>query len=178
MRFVFRTLIIACNIKINIIGQENINPEQAPFIFVSNHASYLDSMILLLAIPIDFNFVAKSELKQHFVARILLQKLDTLFVERFDMQQSLSDSKKLISEAGRNHSILFFPEGTFTRMPGLLPFRMGAFTTAAATNSPVIPIAIRGTRSILRANTWLPYWQACCLIVLQYFENSSAKVII
>ena len=156
MRFVFRVLTVACNIKINIIGQENINPEQAPFIFVSNHASYLDSMILLLAIPIDFNFVAKTELKNHIIARLLLQKLDTQFVERFDIQQSLSDSKKLIVEASKNHSLLFFPEGTFTRMPGLLAFRMGAFTTAAATGRPVIPVAIRGTRSILRANNWLP----------------------
>ncbi len=42
------------------------------------------------------------------------------------------------------------------RMPGLLPFRLGAFETAAEANLNVVPIAIRGTRSILRADSWFP----------------------
>jgi 1-acyl-sn-glycerol-3-phosphate acyltransferase len=41
-------------------------------------------------------------------------------------------------------------------MPGLMPFRMGAFVTAAQAGVPVVPIAIRGTRSILRSEQWLP----------------------
>jgi 1-acyl-sn-glycerol-3-phosphate acyltransferase len=42
------------------------------------------------------------------------------------------------------------------RMPGLLPFKMGAFEIGAITDRPIIPIAIRGTRSILRAGSWFP----------------------
>ena len=37
-----------------------------------------------------------------------------------------------------------------------MPFYLGAFTVAAEAGVPVIPVAIRGTRSILRANNWLP----------------------
>ena len=51
---------------------------------------------------------------------------------------------------------MFFSEGTFTRVPGLMPFHLGAFTLAAETGVSVIPVAIRGTRSILRADSWLP----------------------
>ena len=137
-------------------GLENLNPEQTPFIFVSNHASYLDSMMLILAIPMEFSFVAKAELSQQFIAGTLMRKIRTQFVERFDTQQSISDAKKITTAATEGHSLLFFPEGTFTRMPGLLPFRMGAFTTAVTSARPVPPITIRGTRSILRAQTWLP----------------------
>jgi len=54
------------------------------------------------------------------------------------------------------HALMFFSEGTFTRIPGLMPFHLGAFTVAAEAGVPVIPVAIRGTRSILRANNWLP----------------------
>ena len=54
------------------------------------------------------------------------------------------------------HPLLFFAEGTFTRIPGLMPFHLGAFSVAAQTNAAVIPVSIRGTRSILRADDWLP----------------------
>jgi 1-acyl-sn-glycerol-3-phosphate acyltransferase len=49
-----------------------------------------------------------------------------------------------------------FPEGTFRRAPGLLPFKLGAFIVAAHTGAPIIPVALVGTRSLLRAGEWLP----------------------
>ncbi|MCH7667237.1 MAG: 1-acyl-sn-glycerol-3-phosphate acyltransferase, partial [Acidobacteria bacterium] len=51
---------------------------------------------------------------------------------------------------------LLFPEGTFDRAPGLRPFRLGAFMLAAETGLPVVPVAIRGTRSVLRGDKWFP----------------------
>jgi 1-acyl-sn-glycerol-3-phosphate acyltransferase len=41
-------------------------------------------------------------------------------------------------------------------MPGLLGFRLGAFLAAAQAGVPVVPVAIRGTRSILRGGQWRP----------------------
>ena len=52
---------------------------------------------------------------------------------------------------------MFFVEGTFTRIPGLRPFHLGAFSVATETGVPVIPVAIRGTRSILRSGSWFPH---------------------
>jgi len=156
MRFSFRFLTWACNTKVTVQGLENLNPEHGPFIVVCNHSSYLDSMMLILAIPMECSFVAKAELSKQFIAGTLLRKIRTEFVERFDTQQSISDAKKVTAATAGGNSLLFFPEGTFTRMPGLLPFRMGAFTTAVTSTRPVLPITIRGTRSILRAQTWLP----------------------
>ena len=51
---------------------------------------------------------------------------------------------------------MFFPEGTFRRTPGLMPFRMGAFACAIEANLPVVPIVLRGTRSVLPSGSWLP----------------------
>jgi len=51
---------------------------------------------------------------------------------------------------------VFFPEGTFTRVPGLLPFHMGAFTAAAHAGVPLVPVVIRGTRSLLRDESRFP----------------------
>ena len=52
--------------------------------------------------------------------------------------------------------MVFFPEGTFIRSPGLLPFHLGAFVAAAETGTPVYPLLIRGTRSVLRGEEWYP----------------------
>ena len=52
--------------------------------------------------------------------------------------------------------LVFFPEGTFTRAPGILPFRLGAFVIAAREHLSILPLTLRGTRSILRGDQWFP----------------------
>jgi 1-acyl-sn-glycerol-3-phosphate acyltransferase len=61
-----------------------------------------------------------------------------------------------VAKRGLADSLFFFPEGTFVRAPGLLPFRLGAFKAAVETGRPVVPIELRGTREILPGDTWLP----------------------
>jgi 1-acyl-sn-glycerol-3-phosphate acyltransferase len=52
--------------------------------------------------------------------------------------------------------VLVFPEGTFNREPGILPFHSGAFVAAATAGVPVVVAGLRGTREALRAGTWRP----------------------
>ena len=49
-----------------------------------------------------------------------------------------------------------FPEGTLRRHTGLMPFRAGAFQVAAQAGVPVVPVSLRGVRSLLRDETWYP----------------------
>ena len=127
-----------------------------PCILVANHSSFLDAYVLMAAIPRHFHYVAKRELlDNHWIARPL-QRIGTLFVERFDMQRSVDEARKIAKAAQAGQSLGFFPEGTFKRMPGLLSFRMGAFMAAAQAGVLVAPVTIRGTRDILRAGSWFP----------------------
>jgi 1-acyl-sn-glycerol-3-phosphate acyltransferase len=71
----------------------------------------------------------------------------------FDGARGVEDTHELEARARRGESLLFFPEGTFRRMPGLRDFRMGAFIAAAQAGVPVVPVAIHGTRSMLRAGS-------------------------
>ena len=61
-----------------------------------------------------------------------------------------------LQAASRGKPLVFFPEGTFTRRAGLLPFHLGAFVVAARARVPVIPVAIRGSRALLRGKRWFP----------------------
>jgi acyl carrier protein len=156
MRLGVRFLAALTGTKITVHGIGNLLEKKETCIFISNHASYLDGYVLTAVLDRSFSFIAKAELKAKPVVAVLLKKIGTLFVERFDRQKGIKDVKMLTDKGMNNRSLFFFPEGTFMRMPGLLPFRMGAFETAARTGLPVVPIAIRGTRSILRADTWFP----------------------
>jgi 1-acyl-sn-glycerol-3-phosphate acyltransferase len=62
----------------------------------------------------------------------------------------------LIAHAHQGRTLVFFPEGTFTRRAGLSGFYLGAFKVAAEANLPVLPGIIRGTRSMLRSDQWFP----------------------
>jgi 1-acyl-sn-glycerol-3-phosphate acyltransferase len=85
-----------------------------------------------------------------------LERLGTLFVERVDIERGLEDIRQ-ISEAARiKKRLVIFPEGGLARAPGLMPFKLGAFSVAASTGLAVVPVALHGTRSILRGDQWFP----------------------
>ncbi|MGZ9038752.1 MAG: 1-acyl-sn-glycerol-3-phosphate acyltransferase, partial [Burkholderiales bacterium] len=141
-------------VPLAVRGLENL-PRGTPSVLVANHASYLDGVVLIAAMPAPYRFVAKRELKRQLIAGVYLSRLGAEFVERFDAQQSVEDANRLAELAAGGTSLAFFPEGTFTRASGLMPFRLGAFVTAARAGVPVVPVAIRGTRAVLRAGQWL-----------------------
>jgi 1-acyl-sn-glycerol-3-phosphate acyltransferase len=140
---------------IRVDGLENLSGE-GPWIVAANHASYLDGFALTALLPVEGAFLAKRELEQSFLARLLLSRLGTLFVERFDPNRGLEDIQRAVETIRAGESLLFFPEGTFDRAPGLRSFRLGAFFVAAETGVPIVPVAIRGTRSMLRGREWFP----------------------
>jgi 1-acyl-sn-glycerol-3-phosphate acyltransferase len=129
---------------------------QEPVMVVANHSSYIDAILLFATLPEGLGFVAKRELGESPITRPLLRVLGTHFVERTDTARSVRDSRELSVLAGNGESLVFFPEGTLTREPGLLPFHMGAFVIAAGAGMPVLPVAVRGTRSVLRDGDWFP----------------------
>jgi len=125
-------------------------------IVVSNHASYVDGLVLTAALPPRVAFVAKRELAPQRFAGTLLRHLGSLFVERVDTARSLADQRAIEESVSSGVAPLMFAEGTLRREPGLLPFRMGAFVAAAQAGAPVIPVVMRGTRTMLPDRIWVP----------------------
>jgi 1-acyl-sn-glycerol-3-phosphate acyltransferase len=125
-------------------------------ILVANHLSYLDPFVLMTILPKPICFIAKSELLTNSLLSIALIRIGTQFVERFELEKSLEDTRKIEKSLDQNRSLLFFPEGTFDRLPGLLPFHSGAFFLAAKNELTLTPMCIKGTRSILRDGSWFP----------------------
>ncbi|MFA4969560.1 MAG: 1-acyl-sn-glycerol-3-phosphate acyltransferase, partial [Sulfuritalea sp.] len=148
-----RTCVRLCGIRLQVAGLEHVHPGSG--VFVANHASYVDSIVLAAALPMPVTFVAKQELAAHTFAGPLLRHLGAVFVERFDARQGVDDVRRL-AQGDATRPLFFFAEGTFTRQPGLRPFRLGAFQIAVQNGPAVTPVALAGTREILRDESLLP----------------------
>jgi len=127
-----------------------------PKVFVSNHASYLDALLLLAALPPDVTFVAKQEFVGSMLLGRLLERVGCAFVSRFDVREATAGAEDLQVRLQRGESLVIFAEGTFHHDPGLLPFHMGAFAAAAVTGARVVPLALCGTRTMLPDGAMMP----------------------
>jgi 1-acyl-sn-glycerol-3-phosphate acyltransferase len=150
-----RWILILGGCRLSVDGLEHLRG-MGPAVLAANHTSYLDVVALLAAIPIEFRFVAKQELRAAPLIGTVIQKAGHVVVERVDVSRSVADAERVARLLQEGATFLIFPEGTFMRAPGLLPFRLGAFRAAVDAGRPVIPVALRGTRRILPADTWLP----------------------
>ena len=171
VRFAARWFIRLSGTPLRVHGLERLPP--TPCVLVANHASYIDGIVLAAALPGSYSFVAKREFIGSFVARVFLRRLGAEFVERFEPSGGVEDTRTLVAAARTGRALVFFPEGTFTRTPGLRPFRLGAFVTAAQAGVPLVPVALRGTRAILRDGQWFPRRGAVMLTIGAPFTPAS-----
>jgi 1-acyl-sn-glycerol-3-phosphate acyltransferase len=149
-----RALLRLAGLRLTIKSPERIPASQC--VIVANHASYLDGVVFTAVLPPRFGFVIKREMARVPLAGLLLRRLGSLFVERSNRQRGANDARRVLRTALGGNSLVFFPEGTFSREPGLLKFHAGAFTTAARAGCPVVPAVVRGTREVLPLDAFLP----------------------
>ena len=122
---------------------------KTPCVVVANHASYIDALAIVAALPPDFAFVIKKEMVRVPLAGLLLRRLGSQFVERFDRHKGASDARRVLKLAGTGQSLMFFPEGTFDETRQIGRFLGGAFTIAGRAQMPVVAVAIHGTRAVM-----------------------------
>jgi 1-acyl-sn-glycerol-3-phosphate acyltransferase len=150
---VCRAFLRAAGLPLVVRGVDGL--PAGPAVLAVNHTSYLDAVVLVAVLgPRVHAFVAKREFEANPLMRLLLKGFGTLFVERFDVQKSAEHADVLVEAVRAGASIVIFPEGTLTRNTGLMAFRAGAFQVAAQARVPVVPVALRGVRSVLRDGTW------------------------
>jgi len=140
---------------VRVEGREHLK-QDVPRMFVANHTSYMDIVVLMAALGTDYHFVAKGEVQSMPFFRTFLRKLGHFAFDRKDPRARLQQAEKIEQALRRGESVFVFPEGTFTAQPGLRPFHLGAFKAAIAAHREIVPVALAGTRSVLRDGTWLP----------------------
>ncbi len=146
-----RAFFRGAGIPLQIDGIERLPRD--PCVVVANHASYIDGIVAAAALPPDFAFVIKREMVRVPLAGLLLRRLGSAFVERFDRHKGGSDTRRVWKLAATGQSLVFFPEGTFDGTRQVGRFLGGAFATAERSNMPVVAVALHGTRDVLPSGT-------------------------
>jgi fatty-acyl-CoA synthase len=134
---------------IQLIGKNHLH-SQTSVIYAANHASYLDALVAVAITPVGTRLVGKKELSKNFILRPFIKKLNVLLLDRLDFAKGQADTEQIKIALDNHDAIFIFPEGTFGYAQGLRPFRLGTFKLAAETNTPICPVALKGTRQILR----------------------------
>ena len=148
---------------------------QVPCVVVANHASYIDGLVAAAALPPDFAFVIKKEMVRVPLAGLLLRRLGSQFVERFDRHKGAVDARRVLKLAATGQSLVFFPEGTFNEVRQVGKFLGGAFTTAARSDMPVVAMAIHGTRAVLPPDGLAVHRSAIRVEILEVLSASDAR---
>jgi len=141
--------------RVRVAGREYLR-ENAPRMFVANHTSYADIVVLMAALGTDYHFVAKAEVMSMPFFGTFLRKLGHFSFRREDPQSRLHQAEQIEDALRRGESVFVFPEGTFNAQSCVRPFHLGAFKAAIAAQREIVPIALDGTRRVLRDGTWLP----------------------
>ena len=143
-----KLLLAASCIRVRVEGIEKLDPK-ANYVFVANHASYMDIPAILARLPHQFRFFAKKGLFSIPFLGWHLKRAGHLPVDRSNARNSLksmSEGARIVAERGI--SVLLFPEGGRTP-EGLRPFKEGAAYIAIKAGVPVVPMAIVGMRALL-----------------------------
>lgn len=134
-RFFF-SIILKIFYNLKVIGKENI-PKNTNFIVVANHCSFLDPIVIGVAIPKKIHFIALRNLYRIFWLRWFLKLMGSL--------PTGSASKISILLLLNNKNIGLFPEGTRSHDGKLKEFKTGTSLLAIKTGRPILPCAIIGT---------------------------------
>ncbi|MBN0919257.1 lysophospholipid acyltransferase family protein [[Mycoplasma] gypis] len=145
-------------IDLEVVGYDKL-PKQSAILY-PNHVSNLDPVILVAALAKQTKdksvnhksctFLAKQELEDNFITRKVLYILDTMYLNRQNLRESLATMEsfgQLIRDQ-RNLGIIF-PEGTRAKSDQLLEFKAGAFKVAKTNFYPIIPVTINGSGQAL-----------------------------
>ena len=170
-----RAFMRVAGIPFTVKGLERL--PRSPCVVVANHASYIDAIVIVAALPPDFAFVIKKETERVPLVGLLLRRLGSQFVERFDRHKGASDARRVLKVAAAGQSLMFFPEGTFDEKRQIGRFLNGAFATAARSKMPVVSVAIHGTRDVMPPGGGLTlYRKPICVEILEVMAADEARL--
>jgi putative phosphoserine phosphatase / 1-acylglycerol-3-phosphate O-acyltransferase len=118
-------------------------------VFIFNHQSAVEMLLLCKLLRRDFVGVAKKELQRNPIFGPMFAAGGTVFVDRFNHEQAVKALEPAVDALRRGLSLVIAPEGTRSPTPRLGTFKKGAFHLAMAAKAPIVPIVFKNTLDVL-----------------------------
>src|SRR5215471_7359381 len=137
-------------VRLDVTGGEHLATRPAVFLF--NHQSQLDVLILAKLLHGGFTGVAKKELANAPGFGLIFRLADVAFVDRHDHEQAVKALEPAVQKLRDGISLVIAPEGTRSPTPALGSFKKGAFHVAMDAGVPIVPIVIRNAGELMWRN--------------------------
>lgn len=136
---------------VTVHGLENL-PKDKNAVFISNHQSNMDILVLMSQLPVPKGFVAKIELGRIPLLSFWMKQIRCVFIDREDMKQSLKVILEGIELIKKGYSLVLFPEGTRSKNNTMGEFKAGGLKLATKPKALIVPVTIDGTYKIMEGN--------------------------
>ena len=149
----FATAITGVDLEVE--GEKNLWVAR-PCVFIFNHQSKADVMIMAKLIRRDMGGVAKKEVRDVPIIGKLMEWAGTVFVDRADGKSAIKAMEPLIDAIKvEGKSICISPEGTRSLTPKLEPFKKGAFHLAMQAGVSIVPVVIHNATDVAPKNEFV-----------------------
>ncbi len=135
-------------IKIRVKGEENLWARR-PAIFLFNHQSAADVLIMSNLLRRDFTAIAKKEIAGNPLVGPVFRVADAVFVDRGNHEKALEAVKPVVESLREGLSLAIAPEGTRSAGNRLGKFKKGPFHIAMQAGVPIVPIVIHNATDVL-----------------------------
>jgi 1-acyl-sn-glycerol-3-phosphate acyltransferase len=151
-----KSILFVSGIDVYIEGLANIDPSQS-YIYMSNHRSNFDIPVLLGCLPIQFRWLAKAELFKIPIFGRAMRGAGYVQIDRSNRKSAFKSIDQVAAKMKNGVSVMIFPEGTRSEDGNVKPFKKGGFVMAVDSGAPIVPVILRGTRSIMAKGSWRIY---------------------
>jgi 1-acyl-sn-glycerol-3-phosphate acyltransferase len=142
-----RSMLRSAGVQVRIHNPELISRAQGA-VYISNHVSWFDVFVLAAELP-RYSFIAKSELRKIPLFGYGAEAAGIVFLDRDNRKAAFDSYKVAAKEVERGRSIVVYPEGTRGGDYHLRPFKKGPFVLAIASQCPIIPTIVHGSREVM-----------------------------
>lgn len=147
-----KMLLRLTGIRVDVIGRENVLMNR-PQIFMANHQSDFDILIVLAHIPGQFRWIAKKELFKIPIFGQAMKNAGYIEIDRQNHERAMKSLEEAAQKIREGKSVVTFPEGTRTKDGTIKPFKQGLFHLAIQAGVPIVPISIIGAHEIMPKRT-------------------------
>ncbi|MGZ3625232.1 MAG: lysophospholipid acyltransferase family protein [Ktedonobacteraceae bacterium] len=140
--------------RFRVSGREYV-PIKGPLLIIANHLSWYDPLLIGVVLPRRVWFFTKIEIFRWPIVGLLCRLTGQVPVNRGAHDRAALEKGLAYLHEGK--ALMIFPEGAVEKQERMIPAHTGTAMLAMRTGVAVLPIALYGTRRILRSfRTWLP----------------------
>ncbi|MGB8221303.1 MAG: HAD-IB family hydrolase [Polyangiales bacterium] len=138
----------AAGIDLRVDGQEHLWSHR-PAVFIFNHQSGLELVLMLKLLRRDFTGIAKDELRHNPIFGPLFKAAGVVFVDRANTAKAVQALGPAVEALRHGRSLIIAPEGTRSTTQAVGRFKKGAFRLAMDAGVPVVPVVFRNVLDAL-----------------------------